>query len=94
MPTRSKAITSDAVQGLPAQFWQAVKKGAYQAALDCGVGIDFEGPATESQVDVQIDMLTTILSKHPSAIAFAALDTKAALPLLNKLRLPRFHYCL
>jgi len=71
-------------KGFQHQFWQAVKKGAYQAAQDCGVGIDFVGPATESQVDVQIDMLTTALAKNPSAIAFAALDTKAALPLLQQ----------
>lgn len=71
-------------KGFQHQFWQAVKKGAYQAAQDCGVGIDFVGPATESQVDVQIDMLTTALAKKPSAIGFAALDTKAALPLLQQ----------
>lgn len=71
-------------KGFQHQFWQAVKKGAYQAAQDCGVGVDFVGPASESMVDVQIDMLTTALAKHPSAIGFAALDTKSALPLLKQ----------
>jgi ribose transport system substrate-binding protein len=71
-------------KGFQHQFWQAVKKGAYQAALDCGVGVTFVGPATEAMVDVQINMLTTALAKNPSAIGFAALDTKAALPLIQQ----------
>jgi ribose transport system substrate-binding protein len=71
-------------KGFQHQFWQAVKKGSYQAGIDCGVGVTFVGPATESQIDVQINMLTTALAKNPSALGFAALDTKAALPLLQK----------
>jgi ribose transport system substrate-binding protein len=71
-------------KGFQHQFWQAVKKGSYQAALDCGVGVDFVGPETEAMVDKQIEMLTTALAKNPSAIGFAALDTKAALPLIQQ----------
>jgi ribose transport system substrate-binding protein len=71
-------------KGFQHQFWQAVKKGAYQAAQDCGVGVDFEGPETEAMVDKQIEMLTTALARNPSAIGFAALDTKAATPLLQQ----------
>ena len=35
-------------------------------------------------VDKQIDMLSADLAKHPNAIGFAALDSKAAIPLLKK----------
>ena len=35
-------------------------------------------------VDKQIDMLSAALAKHPQAIGFAALDSKAAIPLLKK----------
>src|SRR5260221_7244550 len=71
-------------KGFQHQFWQVVKQGAYKAAQDCGVGVDFVGPATEAQVDVQITMLQTILNRQPSAIGIAALDTKAVLPLLKQ----------
>jgi len=50
-------------KGFQHQFWQAVKKGAMQAALDYGVEITFEGPETEAQVDKQIEMLEAALSK-------------------------------
>src|SRR5260221_362632 len=71
-------------KGFQHQFWQAVKAGAEQAAKQYNVKITFEGPETEAMVDKQIDMLTAALAKKPSAIGFAALDSKAAIPLLKK----------
>ncbi|MFD0672960.1 ABC transporter substrate-binding protein [Cohnella sp. GCM10027633] len=71
-------------KGFQHQFWQAVKQGAEKAATELGVEITFEGPETEQQVDKQIEMLQAALDKKPAAIAFAALDSKAATPLLEK----------
>jgi ribose transport system substrate-binding protein len=71
-------------KGFQHQFWQAVKQGAEKAAKEYNVEITFEGPETESQVDKQIEMLQAALDKKPNAIALAALDSKAALPLLQK----------
>ena len=71
-------------KGFQHQFWQAVKKGADDAAKQYNVRVTFEGPETEQQVDKQIDMLSAALAKHPQAIGFAALDSKAAIPLLKK----------
>jgi ribose transport system substrate-binding protein len=71
-------------KGFQHQFWQAVKQGADQAAKDYKVKVSFEGPETEQQVDKQIDMLSAALAKKPAAIGFAALDSKAAIPLLKK----------
>jgi ribose transport system substrate-binding protein len=97
-PADSAAKTTDAAKpadakklfipviskGFQHQFWQAVKQGAEKAAKDYNVDISFEGPEGESQVDKQIEMLQTDLGKNPSAICFAALDSKAAIPLLQK----------
>ena len=71
-------------KGFQHQFWQAVKSGAEQAAKEYKVKITFEGPETEAMVDKQIDMLSAALAKNPKAIGFAALDSKAAIPLLKK----------
>jgi ribose transport system substrate-binding protein len=71
-------------KGFQHQFWQAVKAGSEQAAKDYNVKVSFEGPETEAMVDKQIDMLSAALAKKPKAIGFAALDSKAALPLLKK----------
>ena len=71
-------------KGFQHQFWQAVKSGAEQAAKDFNVKVSFEGPESEAMVDKQIDMLSAALAKNPKAIGFAALDSKAAIPLLKK----------
>ena len=71
-------------KGFQHQFWQAVRSGAEKAATDFNVEITFEGPESESQVDKQIEMLQTAIDKKPAAICFAALDSKAAIPLLEK----------
>ena len=42
------------------------------------------GPDTESNVDQQLNMLQTELAKKPAALCFAALDSKAATPLLQQ----------
>jgi ribose transport system substrate-binding protein len=71
-------------KGFQHQFWQAVKMGAEKAAQQYDVKITFEGPENESQVDKQMEMLQAALAKKPAAICFAALDSKAAIPLLKK----------
>ncbi|RCW60341.1 MULTISPECIES: ABC transporter substrate-binding protein [Halanaerobium] len=71
-------------KGFQHQFWQAVRQGAEEAAQDYNVEITYEGPESESQVAVQIDMLQTAMDKDPDALVFAALDTQAALPLIEE----------
>ena len=71
-------------KGFQHQFWQAVKEGAEKAAEEFDVEITFEGPESETQVDKQIEMLQAALDKKPDAIGFAALDSQAAVTLLEK----------
>ncbi len=71
-------------KGFQHQFWQAVQSGAEQAAADLNVRVTYEGPENESQVDKQIEMLQAALDRKPQAICFAALDSKAAIPLLEQ----------
>lgn len=82
---RAAGITIPMIsKGFQHQFWQAVRLGAERAAEDCGVEITFEGPESESQVDRQMDMLQAALDRGPDAIGFAALDSQAAIPLLEQ----------
>ncbi|MFN2303344.1 MAG: ABC transporter substrate-binding protein [Anaerolineales bacterium] len=71
-------------KGFQHAFWLAVEKGAEQAADEYGVRITFEGPETEAMVDKQMDMLQAAIDKNPAAICFAAVDSKAAIPLLEQ----------
>jgi ribose transport system substrate-binding protein len=71
-------------KGFQHQFWQAVKQGAEQAAKQDGVEITFEGPATEADIQPQVQMLVNAMAKNPSAICLAALDTSSVMDQLNQ----------
>ena len=83
-PSGNKPYIPVISKGFQHQFWQAVKLGAQNAAKDLNVDITFEGPETEAMVDKQMEMLQTAINKHPAAICFAAVDSKAAIPLLQQ----------
>ncbi|WP_446664494.1 substrate-binding domain-containing protein [Flexivirga sp. B27] len=73
-------------KGFQQQYWQAVYKGAKKQAKKEGARITFNGPATESDVEGQINMLKTALAKKPDALGFAALDSKASAPMMKQLQ--------
>ncbi len=65
------------------QFWQAVKKGAEDAAKAYEVDIYFAGPASETEIDKQVEMIKTEMAKNPKAMALAALSTEAVKEILD-----------
>jgi ribose transport system substrate-binding protein len=71
-------------KGFQHQFWQAVQRGAEQEAQAQGARITFEGPPTEQDIEAQVTMLTNALARQPAAIGFAALDSRAAAPLMQQ----------
>ena len=71
-------------KGFQHQFWQAVKTGAEQKAAELGVEMTFDGPASETEVDNQLNMLQTAIDRKPNAIGYASLDPQACVPLLDK----------
>jgi ribose transport system substrate-binding protein len=71
-------------KGFQHQFWQAVKTGAEAAAKDFGVEIYFDGPASETEIDAQVNMVKTEMAKNPKALALAALSTEAVTEILEE----------
>ena len=67
-------------------FWQQVKRGAMDAAADFNVDVTFEGPPSESDVQIQVEMLNNAMAKAPVAIALAALDTTSVIDQLAELK--------
>ncbi len=85
-PAGDKPYIAIVSKGFQHQFWQAVKNGAQAEADKEGVTISFEGPASESEVESQMTMLTNALAKKPAALGFAALDSKVAAPVLQQFK--------
>ena len=71
-------------KGFQHQFWQAVKAGADAAAADLGVEIYFDGPASETEIAAQVNMIKQEMAKNPQAMALAALDTSAVADILDE----------
>ena len=71
-------------KGFQHQFWQAVKAGADAAAAEYAVEIYFDGPASESEIAAQVDMVKKEMAKNPAALALAALDTSAVTEILEE----------
>ncbi|WP_243229482.1 ABC transporter substrate-binding protein [Microbacterium sp. CIAB417] len=71
-------------KGFQHQFWQAVKKGAEEKAEELGVEVTFEGPAAETEIAQQLEMLTAAIDKNPDAIGYAALDPEACIAPLDQ----------
>ncbi len=74
-----KMYISVVSKGFQHQFWQAVNQGAQQAAIDLDVEIYFDGPASETDIDDQVEMLKNEMLKNPDAIALAALSTDSVI---------------
>jgi ribose transport system substrate-binding protein len=70
-------------KGFQHKFWQTVMLGANDAAAKYNVEITFEGPASESDISDQVNMLNAAMAKNPAAICLAALDTESVTEQLN-----------
>ena len=71
-------------KGFQHQFWQAVAAGSKAAAEELGVEIYFDGPASETEIDAQVNMVKNELAKNPKAMALAALSTEAVTEILEE----------
>ena len=64
-------------KGLGHQFWKTVKLGADAAGTDFNVEILWNGPAKETEVAKQIDIVQDMISRGVDGIVMAACDENA-----------------
>ena len=72
------------VKSFQSTYWQAAVKGVEQACDELGVTAECNGPANESDIADQVQMIDNVIEKKPAGIGLAACDTKAVLPSLQK----------
>lgn len=71
-------------KGFQHQFWKSVNDGANEAAEEFGARINFVGPANETAIQEQVQMLNNAVNKKPDAIVLASLDTASQIDLLKQ----------
>ncbi|MEJ7604953.1 MAG: substrate-binding domain-containing protein [Bryobacteraceae bacterium] len=65
-------------------FWQSVHAGALKAARETDVGIEWNGPASETDFNGQLQIVEAMINKRLDAIALAPIDKKAMVNVVER----------
>lgn len=65
-------------------FWQSVHAGAIAAARDANVEILWNGPATETDFNGQLQIIDSMINQHVDAIAVAPIDRTAMVSVIDR----------
>lgn len=65
------------VKSFQSTYWQAAVTGIKNACDELGVTAESNGPATESDIADQVQMLDNVIEKKPDGIGLAACDTQS-----------------
>ena len=71
------------VKSFQSTYWQAAVTGINQACEELGVTANSNGPATESDIADQVNMLDAAIEAAPNGIGLAACDTTSVLASLQ-----------
>ena len=72
------------VKSFQSTYWQAAVQGIEKACDELGVTANANGPANESDIADQVQMLDDAIQKAPDGIGLAACDTNSVLDSLTK----------
>lgn len=72
------------VKSFQSTYWQAAVQGIEKACGELGVTANSNGPANESDIADQVQMLDDAIEKKPDGIGLAACDTNSVLDSLSK----------
>ena len=72
------------VKSFQSTYWQAAVQGIAQACGELGVKANTNGPANESDIADQIQMIDDAIEKKPDGIGLAACDAKSVIKSVNK----------
>jgi ribose transport system substrate-binding protein len=65
-------------------FWQSVHAGANKAARESGVEVEWNGPASETDFNGQLQIVDAMINKRLDAIALAPIDKKAMVNVVER----------
>jgi ribose transport system substrate-binding protein len=65
-------------------FWQSVHAGAVKAARESDLDVEWNGPASETDFNGQLQIVEAMINKHVDAIALAPIDRKAMVNVVDR----------
>ena len=80
----SKRIIGVVPKGRAHLFWQSVQAGAVAAAREENLEVSWNGPATETDFNGQLQIVEAMINRHVDAIALAPIDKKAMVSVVER----------
>jgi len=71
-------------KGRAHMFWQSVHAGANKAARENDVEVEWNGPATETDFNGQLQIVDAMINKRLDAIALAPIDKKVMVSIVER----------
>lgn len=71
-------------KGRSHMFWQSVHAGAVKAARETGVEVEWNGPATETDFNGQLQIVEAMINKRVDAIVLAPIDKTAMVGVVER----------
>jgi ribose transport system substrate-binding protein len=71
-------------KGRSHMFWQSVHAGAVKASRETDVDIEWNGPATETDFNGQLQIVEAMINKRLDAIALAPIDKRAMVSVVER----------
>ena len=65
-------------------FWQTVHAGAIKASREKNIELIWDGPANETDISTELQILETMINRHVDAIALAPSDREALANTVNR----------
>jgi ribose transport system substrate-binding protein len=79
-----KKIIGVVPKGRAHLFWQSVHAGAEKAAQENGIELTWNGPATETDYNGQLQIVDSMINRHVDAIALAPIDRKVMVSVVER----------
>lgn len=79
-----KRIIGVVPKGRAHLFWQSVQAGAILASRETGVEISWNGPASETDFNGQLQIVDSMINRHVDAICLAPIDKKAMVSVVER----------
>lgn len=83
-PAPSTPVIAVVPKGVSHTFWQTVKAGADAAGAEFGVTIDWKGPAAETDITTQINIVEDAISRGVAGIVLAPSHGEALVPIVER----------
>lgn len=83
-PQRERPLIAVVPKATSHEFWKAVHAGAVRGAKSANVDIVWKGPVTESDREMQINLVQDFVAQAVDGICLAPLDSQALLPVVRE----------